>query len=157
MIHDIEKHYRDHLNAYLKVAYRFLKDHGHAEDAVQEAYAKALKHWHKTEEVVDFDGWMYVVFQNTMRTMRQKILNNGVVMEVEPQKFPVDVFAHTKMSLDDLDQLIEVELRSDNHKRAIRMWIIKGYTVEEIEDLAGISTYVTYAAWKRFKGKIKEA
>lgn len=153
----IEVHYRSNYKSYTKVALRFLKDHAYAEDAVQEAYAKAIKHQDKLGDVHDLNGWMYVIFQNTLRTMRQKILNNGVVMEVVPQKFPVDPFSGEKWSLHDLMEAIEKWVKNPIHKKILTMYTIKGYTAQEIEDLSGIPVTTTYVAWKRFKEKLKES
>lgn len=151
---DIDKHYRKHLLNYRKAGYRFLKDHGWAEDAVQEAYLRSLK-YRDLVDVRDIDGWMYTILVNVFRRFRQKMRANGVVMEANPHAFPVEVFPKERYSPEDLQELID-KVKNKRQRVALSLFAIKGYTAPEIEDLFDIPQGVTYTAWKRLKQSLVE-
>ncbi len=155
-VSQVEKHYREKRNTFLKQAYGFLKDHGWAEDAVQEAYARAFKYEFRGPEIRDFDGWMYVIFLNTLKWYKKKLRENGVVMEVIPQKFPVAVFNFKKVKERDLLEYINRYVKKPERRHALKLWAIKGYTALEVEEMCGVGVYAIYNEWKKVKGKLQE-
>lgn len=145
----VENHFRNNYLAMFKQAKGMLKDHHYAEDAVQDAMYQALKYGH--EGVENFDGWIGMLLYNACRKMAKDIKAKGVTMEVDPHLFPVEVFDVSPESLINLSEVIEKLFPDSVERKALILWIIKGYEVKDLSRDFNIPKSRFYYMWRMVK------
>jgi RNA polymerase sigma-70 factor, ECF subfamily len=67
---EIERVYRDRYGAFLRVAVAILHDEQLAEEAVHEAFVRALRHWRGFRPSGSREGWLFRIVVNEARRRR---------------------------------------------------------------------------------------
>jgi RNA polymerase sigma factor (sigma-70 family) len=151
----IEEHYRLHFDTYVKRAFRSLGDRHLAQDAVQESYERAIKYQERITHD-NFDAWFNVVFFNTTLKYLNFIRNKGMVMELYVEDTPcLEPLATLEDFLSITTKLKECSLKP-KVKEAITMYLIKGYSSEEVSAYLGMSPNAVRSQVKRFKAKLMD-
>lgn len=116
------------------VAYGKLGDWGHAEDAVQEAFAEAFANLTKLQEADAFPGWFKtIVERQCQRILRRKIhavmpMDETTVMDAE--ELNVGFIIERKEWQERIHHSIEG--LSDNLKLVVQLFYFHGYSIKEI-------------------------
>lgn len=123
------------------VAYGKLGDWGHAEDAVQEAFAEAFANLTKLQEVDAFPGWFKtIVERQCQRILRRKIhsvmpMDETTVLDAEELK--VEFIIERKEWQERIHHSIEG--LSDNLKLVVQLFYFHGYSIKEISSYLKVS------------------
>lgn len=152
----INKLCRENHRNYCKFAYSRLKDHHHAEDAVQEAYAKASKYASSYSEGTNVEAWFFTILRNSIRSIQSEVRNGGIVMEARPQYFPVELFDDESLNKFDLKSEIEDYDGAGDSKEKLRLHFVLGYTAPQVADFMSCSIVSVYSVVSGFKRKMKE-
>lgn len=155
MIKLIEEHYVKNYDSFVKRGRYILKDYHLAEDCVQEAYERAMK-YQRTIEGGNIDGWMHKVFFNTALKYLDFIRSKGATIDPKPTDdvmFPPSFVSSFK---DTITEDIEAYQAKPKVKGILMLYVIKGYTAEEVEVLTASSEAATRGHVKRFKKHLME-
>src|SRR5215207_3031988 len=82
LVHVFEETVLPHLDAAYKLARWLTRNEGDAEDVVQEAFLRALRHFH-TFKGGDARPWLLVIVRNTYYTWRKHILWNYLTARID--------------------------------------------------------------------------
>lgn len=145
----VEQHYRDYYDVFVKKAYRALGDFHLAEDCVQETYERALKYYNE-QEGDHLGAWMNVVYFNTMLKYKDFIRNKGVVMvEIKPDTELLSPIEGTTTEV--VEKALETFKCPERLKKALFMFLVQGYTAEEVSVLTGAKLPAIDYRTRKFK------
>lgn len=155
MIELIEAHYRKNYDSFVKRGGYILKDPHLAQDCTQEAYERAIK-YARTIEGDTIDGWMHRIFFNTALKYLAFIRDKGATCDPKPTDdviFPPSFVSSFK---DTISEDIDTYEAKPKVKDILKLYIVKGYTGEEVEMLTSSSSHATRGHVKRFKKHLME-
>lgn len=152
----INQYCRDNHRDLCKKAYRWLKDHHHAEDAVQEAYFRAIKYQKTFREGADFEVWFTRIFYNSVKSVQAEVRNGGVVLEVKPQQFLVEVFDDEALKRFNLKEEILSYDGDEDSKEKLTLHFVLGYRAPEVAEFMGVTVVNVYSTVARFKKQMKD-
>ena len=150
----VEQYFRNNYNNMFKQAKGILKDHHYAEDAIQDAMYQALKYG--GEGVEKLDGWMGMLVYNACRSLAKSIKNKGITMEVDPHLFPVDIFDTAPENLIDVEEAVKSLFPESVERKALILWVVKGYTPAELSKDFGVPQAKLYKMWRELKETLKK-
>lgn len=128
-----------YLDAAHAVALGILKHHQDAEDAVQDAFIRALERIDQLEPGSDFGPWFYRVVRNVSLNLlrHEKLRDHGPVPEGASGGPDPERETYRKMTrqrvLDALEQLPEMQ------RSAVMLYDIEGYTHREIAEILEVA------------------
>lgn len=126
------------------VAYEKLGDWGHAEDAVQEAFAEAFANLAKLKDSDAFPGWFKTIIERQCyRVVRRKRhatmpMDDAIVMDAAENN--VEFILERKEWQERLHR--SVEGLSSHLKLAVQLFYFQGYSIREIADYLNVSPSV---------------
>ena len=150
----IEEHYRDNFDTLVKRAYRSLGDRHLAEDCAQETYERAIKYSDRITHD-NFNAWFNVVFFNTVLKYLSFIRSKGMMMETYVEETTED-YTQKEAFISITTKLESVSLKP-KVKEAITMYLLKGYSSDEVSACLGMSPNSVRSHVKRFKAKLMES
>ncbi|KKK48684.1 hypothetical protein LCGC14_3142660 [marine sediment metagenome] len=120
----------------LSRAWRMVGNSG--EDAVQEAYCRALKYWKSYDFNRDFNGWIFGLFNNTLRSVASEEKRHGMIYrETEMSKahlLPSKIGnPHKTRELTEL--ITRIRQEPENRSFILQLALIDQYTSAEVADL----------------------
>ena len=150
----IEEHYRDNYDSLVKRAYRSLGDWHLAQDTVQESYERAIKYSDRITHD-NFNAWFNVVFFNTVLKYLSFIRSKGMMMETYVEETTED-YTQKEAFISITTKLESIPLKP-KVKEAITMYLLKGYSSDEVSACLGMSPNSVRSHVKRFKAKLMES
>jgi RNA polymerase sigma factor (sigma-70 family) len=153
----IGKAYSDHYDVLYKAAYARLKDHHNAEDAVQEAFTKALQYFHTfNPEKAGAGAWINRILQNVCNKITQVERNKGVSMEFDEELAEGVYMTHEGDQL--LDKAVEhINKERDANVRAmLTLYFVDRAKPREIEDIVGRSAQHVSNTVNLFKNRMRD-
>jgi RNA polymerase sigma-70 factor, ECF subfamily len=80
---DLEKIYREHYARFVRLAYTFIGRRDLAEEAVQDAFIQANRHWHRANDYDDPVGWIRrIVLNRSCDTTRRRSSERNALAKV---------------------------------------------------------------------------
>jgi len=130
--------YRKYASVMFGLCLRYAKDYHQAEDNLQEGFIKTFNNLHQYANKGSFEGWMKRIFINTsIEAFRKK--QNWLEL------FPNDQSPLYSSETNILDQLATQDLMRciqqlpDGYRTVFNLYIIEGYTHQEIGEMLNIS------------------
>jgi len=152
----ITQHYKENYDKLYKRASRSLQDYSLSEDCVQEAYERALKYY-KNSENDNFEAWFNRVFFNTILKYLGFIRSRGVT---EDAVLTEDIPLPMEFISDYRDYIVK-EISKYSSKAKLRevltLYIIKGYSADEVHTLTGVGISSIKQNAFQFKKRLKES
>lgn len=136
----ISKAYTEHYDVLYKAAYARLKDHDNAEDAVQEAFLKAIEYFHTYDpEKAGVGAWVNRILQNVCNKITQVERNRGVSMEFDEELAEGVYMTHEGDQL--LDKAIAHinEEKNPNTRAILNLYFVDRAKPREIEDIVNLT------------------
>ncbi len=123
----------------LGVCYRYAKSVEDARDIFQEGFLKVLENLDQLRDVNALEGWMKKIFVNEALKLyhKNKNLTYSGNFQFEWEDQSEDFSILEKIGTDEITRLIQ--RLPDKMRFAINLYIIEGYTHQEIADLLNIS------------------
>lgn len=151
----IDAYYRENYDDLVKKLTYRLGNTQNAEDAVQEAFTRAVKYYESCN--VDFTRWFRVLLSNVIKDAQKDLRMAGltkniddVVEELEPI-IPNHVKDYFRNHVDRLSG----EKKSYN-KEIIRLHVLFGYTTKEVSEALGLSHSTVRNSLVEFTKEVKE-
>jgi RNA polymerase sigma factor (sigma-70 family) len=148
----IENHYRKNFSTLVKRYSATMGGRHQAEDAVQEAYTRALTYWKAWDTRQDFDKWFGSVLFNCVRDEKKQTVMKGVINEdlatlVEPTR--EDVFGAAVVN-----EVVSLINKQPTHLAYIlKLYLLEGYTSKEVAQVSEYSPAGVRKAVERFKNQ----
>ncbi len=142
------------------VCMRYANCHDEALDMFQEAFIKVFKNLPKYSKKGSFEGWVRRIMVNTcIDHIRKNKINNQMVeldgnhgsLEVDEEK-DAGILEHVNFN----DLLSMVQLLSPAYRSVFNLYIVDGYTHQEISDSLGISVGTSKSNLAKAKGNLKK-
>lgn len=134
----IELHYKKNKNKLVKVvARRLSNDRYMSEDAVQEAYARAIRFEKHFDPNItgSFDAWFSRILNNAVVDIAKDNRNRGVVMDVDTLEDDKQTTAvETNAIMSKVFDIIG-GLSNQNHKEVLSLYYISGANINCISEL----------------------
>lgn len=116
-----------------------------AEEAVQEAFYRAMCRWHKFEDLKRLEAWLFVVARNVARDLFRRLSraatldDSGITAETDPtpHTFSVEEVVESRLTAKEVAEAI-MRL-PPTHREVLFLYYYEGCTVEEIAARTRIS------------------
>ena len=137
------------------VCMRYTNDYHIAEDILQEGFIKVFKNIGKYRGEGSFEGWVRRIFVNTSIEHYRKKVNLYAVTEIENDNIKT-------YNGDVIDQLQEADLLkmigelSIGYRTVFNMYVIEGYSHQEIAEMLGISEGTSKSQLSRARMLLQE-
>jgi len=148
--------YKQYCDGMFVVAQRYIKDSAAAEDVMQEAFIKAFSKLHQFKGDVTFGAWLKRIVVNTSldaikaKKMELYPINDEVINVADEQDW--SVANETTVA----EVHLAIERLNDPFKVVMQLFLLEGYTHNEISDILGISESASRTNLYRGKQQLKE-
>ena len=134
----VEKYYRENYDTLIKYARRRVGNYSLpvAEDAVQEAFYRALKYFTTYNNEESFDGWFKSTLSNTINHIKGVERDQGLVM-TEEKGIVTD--ARMKSVILSKEVIDEINNSSDRDRRVFEAYFFFGLKTREISEVIPVS------------------
>ncbi len=118
---DLEQQLEQHRDELTHQCAQVLGSRSEAEDAVQEAFVRAWRFWHRFERRSSTRTWLYRIATNTCIDMMKRPQRRAYPMEVEPaDESPADTPGSAAASSDPAEAVVAQEALHDTLLVALR-------------------------------------
>jgi RNA polymerase sigma factor (sigma-70 family) len=151
----IEDHYRRNFSELVKVYTPMLQGRANAEDAVQEAYTRALHFWSTLEYPQHINSWMDTILKRCASDKWKDVTRNGMVYEKEKDLRAAPSNPDSALQLAEVEEQIK---KHEPHTQVILHYkFILGYNAAEIAKALGMKLNTVQQAIKRFRKELNNA
>jgi RNA polymerase sigma-70 factor, ECF subfamily len=142
-----------------QVAYRLLRDHLEAEDALQEVFLKAFEHAHRFEPKASVSAWLHRITANhCLNLLRQRHPQESLDQENFPAVPDTGATPLQALEEQDLSRRLERLLAAlhENQRRALVLKRFAGLSYQEIGEAMGLSPQAVDGLLKRARQFLKK-
>ena len=139
---------------------RYANGHDEALDMFQESFIKVFKNLPKYGKQGSFEGWVRRIMVNTCIDHIRKNKKNNQMVELDDKHGSIQVDQEEDagilehVSFSDLIQM--VQLLSPAYRSVFNMYIVDGFTHQEISDSLGISIGTSKSNLAKAKGNLRK-
>jgi RNA polymerase sigma-70 factor, ECF subfamily len=151
---------RRHQSHLFQVAYRLLKSHQEAEDALQEVFLKVYEHAHRFEPKATVSAWLHRITANhCLNLLRQRRPQESLDRDdfpglADPGATPLEILEEQDLGRR-LEQLLDA--LPENQRRALVLKRFAGLSYQEIADEMGLSPQAVDGLLKRARQFLKKS
>lgn len=155
-----QKLYEHFYGKMMVVCLRYSKDEDEALDMFQEAFIKVFNSLQKFGKQGSFEGWVRRIMVNTCIDHIRKNKRNNMMVELDDKHGSIEldeeedagILEHVNFQ----DLLGMVQHLSPAYKSVFNMYILDGFTHQEIADSLGISVGTSKSNLAKAKGNLKK-
>jgi len=156
----LEELFRRHRSRLYTLAYRLLRDHQEAEDALQEVFLKVYQHAASFTPVATVAAWLHRITANhCLNRLRgrqpvESLEEESAAPPADPGPSPLEVLQQA-----DLARRLEALLNAlpENQRRALVLKQFGGLTYAEIGEVLGVSAQAVDGLIKRARQSLRQA
>lgn len=136
------------------VALRYVPDHAHAQDVLQDSLVKILTRIDQYRGNGSFEGWMYqVVIRTALNRLDRKWMRREVSKESVYLDSSVEPYVMDHLATEDIMACIS-EL-PDGYRHVFNLYAIEGYRHREIAQMMGISEGTSRSHYARARKQLR--
>jgi RNA polymerase sigma-70 factor, ECF subfamily len=156
----LEELIRRHQSRLYQVAYRLLKSHQEAEEALQEVFLKAYENAHRFEPKATVSAWLHRITANhCLNLLRQRHPQDSLDQDdypalADPGATPLEILEEQDLGRR-LEQLLDA--LPENQRRALVLKRFAGLSYQEIAAEMGLSSQAVDGLLKRARQYLKKA
>ena len=138
------------------VTLRYINDRDAASDVVQDGFIKAFSKIKKYTNTGSFEGWLRRIISNTAidqlrKNKKETFLTNEENLEAEDEIKEDSIYQNISMS----EIVNAVSKLSDGYRSVFNLYVMEGYTHQEISEILGISPGTSKSNYFKAKKKLK--
>ncbi len=147
---------RRHQKALYRLALRFAKDHGTAEDIVQESFVKAYQKINSFEERSSFKSWLFRIAINTSKNKLRGPSQSEV--DIEDVTLSVDAKIESDFEFKETQNFVltEVEKLPERQRTALTLRVFEEMSFQEIATIMNCPYDTAKANYRHAVLKIKK-
>lgn len=144
--------YDQYSKRFLGICCRYIVDQMEAEDVMVEGFMKIFQKVHTFQSQGSFEGWMkrIIVREALMRVRSVRLFVSEEVLDYQGD--PIE--ATTTLETEDLVRCIQA--LPDGYRMVFNMYVVDGYSHQEIADHLGISEGTSKSQLSRAKAILRE-
>ena len=151
-----KKVYEYYYGKMMGVALRYINDRDAASDVVQDGFIKAFSKIKNYTSTGSFEGWLRRIISNTAidqlrKNKKETFLQNEENIEAEDEIQEESIYQNINMS-EIVDAVSEL---SNGYRSVFNLYVMEGYTHQEIGEILGISTGTSKSNYSKAKKKLK--
>ncbi|MBM77460.1 MAG: hypothetical protein CL846_03185 [Crocinitomicaceae bacterium] len=148
--------YEFYYSKMMGVALRYINDRDAASDVVQDGFIKAFSKISNYTSTGSFEGWLRRIVSNTAidqirKKKKESFLQNEEKIEAEDEIKEESIYENISMS----EIVNAVGKLSDGYRSVFNLYVMEGYTHQEIGEILGISTGTSKSNYSKAKKKLK--
>lgn len=153
----IEKYYRENYEklvwyAFYRVGNRSIAA---AEDAVQEAFTRAVKYYKAYDPSKPFEGWFRRILQNAIHQVKEEEQNRGVVSQEIIKEAPIAIKTRSvTLSKEIMDELKNNV--SERDREILEAYFFYGLKTREIAEIVPVSHSNVRYIISKFRERIQQ-
>lgn len=145
------EYYANNHDRLIKIAKGRLDSPQDAEDAVQEAFTRALKYAHTYDPSRPFEGWFVALLQNAIRDQHKYSRMGGMTTDELPEDELVDD-NNLDLPYEELRKLIQS--KEGNTKDILQLYFFAEHTPRDIHEILGVPNKTIRMCIYRFKKEV---
>ncbi len=147
--------YDRYRNQLMGIAMRYARQHSDAEDIFQEAFIQAFRHLHQVKEPTALLGWLkQITIRTAIRHYHRAQQSLTIALEDAPVTANED--DHTILAKIQREQLLQlINQLPDGYRLVFNLYVIDGYSHEEIAQTLGIREASSRSQLARAKQQLK--
>jgi RNA polymerase sigma factor (sigma-70 family) len=151
----IEKHYKNGYKQFVKLATYKLNTREDGEDAVQEAYARALKYSRSFEMGEHFNHWFIKILRNVIKDAISEKYGRAHLEELNEEivEGNADSFYNKKLMEIVNEQLNCV--KNEDHREVLELYFMYGFQFREIKEMSPLKINNIKLIVKNFKKELR--
>ena len=138
------------------VCLRYMKDHDHAQDTLQDGFVKIFTKLSDYNGKGSFEGWMRRIVVNTCLDQLRKDQKLKMNTSIDDVSFLVKDNHWIEEELTAKDLLKLVESLPDGYRVVFNMFAIEGYSHKEIAEQLNISENTSKSQFSRAKSHLRK-
>ncbi len=146
--------YERYAGKMLVVCMRYTKDRPEAEDILQEAFFKVFANLSKFRAEGSFEGWIRRIMVNTALKHHRKIKMYAITSLEEARLHNEDASALSDIGYEELLDMIQK--LPDRYRVVFNLYIMDGYTHEQIAKLCNIATGTSKSTLSRARVMLQQ-
>lgn len=130
------------------IALRYVPDHAHAQDVLQDSLVKILTRIDQYKESGSFEGWMRrVVVTTALNRLDRKWMRREVCMEPISMDSPVDPDVIDRLAAEDIMRCVAT--LPEGFRHVFNLYAVEGYRHREIAQMLGITEVTSRSYYAR--------
>lgn len=151
----IEKHYRHNYKQFVKLATYKLNTREDGEDAVQEAYARAMKYSNAFEMGMHFNHWFMRILRNVIKDAISEKYGRMHLEELDEEQVEgKEESNYSKRLLAIVEKEIN-ETANAEHREILELYFTYGFSHSEINELTPSKYHTIRTVIDRFKRSLR--
>lgn len=148
---------RRHQKSLYRLALRFTRDHGTAEDIVQESFVKAYQKLNSFEERSSFKSWLFRIAINTSKNKLRVNTNNEV--DIQDVNIAVAPVVESNMQFRQVQEFVNSEVAKlpDRQRTALTLRVFEDLSFQEIAQIMACPYDTAKANYRHAILKLKKA
>ncbi len=136
------------------VALRYVPDHAHAQDVLQDSLVKILTRIEQYKGGGSFEGWMYqVVIRTALNRLDRKWMRREISKESSHLDSSVEPYVLDRLATEDIMACVG-EL-PEGYRHVFNLYAIEGYRHREIAQMMGISEGTSRSHYARARQMLR--
>ncbi len=154
----IEHHFHTHYDNCCKSLVRRSGSYENSEDIVQEAYARALKHWETWDENRGvFATWFNTILQNALKDFLRADRNSGMGMSKEEEGDGENALENAYLDKQAAGYVRKaIRAAPGETGRALELYFLKGYKPKDIYEVVDMPPKTVRQYIWRFRKRMEE-
>lgn len=149
----LETYFRENYDNLIKTARKRVGNYSlhNAEDAVQEAFVRALKYFRTYNESEDIDGWFKGILFNVINYLKGQERDQGVVYNEGAT--PIGGALEKLIFVEEIDNTLKRSSRRD--QAILSNYFLDGMKSREISELMHVSHDVVRDVIRRYRSRVR--
>ncbi len=137
------------------VALRYLPDHAHAQDVLQDSLVKILTRIHQYKGTGSFEGWMnQVVISTALNRLDRKWMRREFSVESKDMDSAIEPYVYEHLATEDIMRC--VAQLPEGYRHVFNLFAVEGYRHREIAQMMNIAEATSRSYYARARTLLRD-
>lgn len=137
------------------VALRYVPDHAHAQDVLQDSFVKILTRIEQYRGTGSFEGWMHqIVVSTALSRLDRKWMRREVCRESQELDSSIEPYVFQHLAKEEI--LRCVQQLPEGYRHVFNLYAVEGYRHREIAQLVGITEATSRSYYARARAMLRD-